>query len=279
MAHSADSKKLDKQSTRQQFLRRFEKKPAPSEPGGAFSAQLMHGRALKKLIPFPKRALDLGSGPGAFTIFLGNQGCEAHGIDIDLDLIKIARQRAREVNVNPYFVVANAEKLPYRDESFDLCVANSLLEHVNDFEAVLDEVARVLKVNGLLALCTTNRWHPFQKEVKLTSSIYFPFYPWLPSRFKDLFIKYCMQKRPDLVNYTDLPAIHWFSYGQLKSLLTDKGFRVYEYLHMLSQSDMRGLKKLLLPLFQGSRILNLIYHFYCSTVTLYAIKTRKIRSS
>jgi len=232
----------------------------------------MHPRVICRLIPFPKLILDLGSGLGTYTIFLEQDGCEAHGIDIDIDLIKIARKCADKMRTNPNFVVANAEKLPYQDESFDFCFANSLLEHVKNFETVIEEVARILKANGLFALCTTNRLHPFQREVKLTSSFYFPFYPLLPARLKKRIISYCLEKRPDLVNYTDYPAINWFTHSQLKNLLRKKGFRVFEHLEVLNQSDLKGARKRLLPLFQKKGFLNLIFHVYSSTVILYTIK-------
>src|SRR5207244_1829534 len=77
------------------------------------------------------------------------------------------------------FLVGRVEHLPYRDGVFDVCVANSILEHAQDWAATLREITRVLKVGGLLVFYTTNRVHPFQTEING-----FPFYPWIPQPLK-----------------------------------------------------------------------------------------------
>lgn len=76
--------------------------------------------------------------------------------------------------------MADATRLPLADRSFDIVTINSLLEHVPDWRGALSEGARVLAPGGALVLHTTNRWHPFQGEVRN-----FPFYPWLPDPVMD----------------------------------------------------------------------------------------------
>jgi len=263
---------LEDKSRRQRFLE-YTGEVKPFEKAAHVSInEFIHARALRSLISFPKRVLDIGCGLGTSAILFGRHGSESHGIDIDMDLVRIARQRASTCSCTPYFVVAGAERLPYRAESFDFCIADSVLEHVENFEGVIDEVARVLKVNGLFALCTTNRLHPFQREVKLTSFLYFPFFGLIPSHLRRKFIRYCLEKRPDLINFTDLPAVNWFSHEQLGNHLRQRGFRVVESLDLLRESDVRGIKRLILPIVVRSRILRQAYHIYASVVVLYAVK-------
>ncbi len=55
-------------------------------------------------------------------------------------------------------VVADAQKLPYEDSSFDVVMANHMLFHVADTEAAIMEFRRVLKPDGLF-MATTNSVH------------------------------------------------------------------------------------------------------------------------
>jgi len=50
-------------------------------------------------------------------------------------------------------IVASLEKIPYKDSSVDLLVSNSVLEHIQDYRAVIEEIYRVLKPGGYLYLC------------------------------------------------------------------------------------------------------------------------------
>lgn len=66
------------------------------------------------------------------------------------------------VNDNPYLdsatIIAMGDPLPYPDASFDLVVANWVLEHVDRPEEVAAEMARVTKPGGWIAASTPNRW-------------------------------------------------------------------------------------------------------------------------
>ena len=55
-------------------------------------------------------------------------------------------------------VLARAENLSFRDESFDVAICTQVLEHVADPEAVLNDTRRVLRKEGLLFLSTHGIW-------------------------------------------------------------------------------------------------------------------------
>jgi SAM-dependent methyltransferase len=70
---------------------------------------------------------------------------------------------AKQVGADVYFhagidVVARAEDLPFRDESFDVAICTQVLEHLADPVAMLNNTHRVLKQGGLLFLSTHGIW-------------------------------------------------------------------------------------------------------------------------
>lgn len=91
-----------------------------------------------------KRVLDLGCRSGALTRhFL--EGNEVVGLDVD----PAALAKAEALGIQP--VLANVdEPLPFEDASFDAVVAGELLEHLQFPDALVAEIARVLRPGGVL---------------------------------------------------------------------------------------------------------------------------------
>ncbi|HEV7515201.1 MAG TPA: class I SAM-dependent methyltransferase [Thermoanaerobaculia bacterium] len=85
--------------------------------------------AVRALVPANARVVDLGSGGRRIT-----------ERTICVDMLPLP-------NVN---LIADVERLPFRDGSIDLLYATGLLEHVEDDRRVLSEVARILKPGGLV---------------------------------------------------------------------------------------------------------------------------------
>jgi SAM-dependent methyltransferase len=254
---------------RDQFLAYNASRQVEARRYSAFANELKYFRRIKPLSPDFK-FLDAGCGPGLLTEFMIEQGVNGAGVDIDKALVATASKRLAERGRKGGFVVGRVEQLPYKDRTFDICVANSILEHAIDWEATLREITRVLKTDGLLVFYTTNRLHPFQDEVNG-----FPFYPWIPHRLKTPILAWIMKHRPDLVNYTDLPAIHWFSYEKVKPFLRELGYRVSTRLDLVEQSDLVGWKAAVRPVLKAVQKvfpLRYLYYFYSRDVSVYAIK-------
>lgn len=128
----------------------------PSQMGGhlieaehfaryAWAAQFAKGR----------RTLDAACGTAYGTAMLAAGGAAAViGVDLDEGVIAEARASAP---AGTSFEVGDLGKLPFGDDEFDLVTCFEAIEHVSDPELVLDELARVLRPDGLLLVSTPNR--------------------------------------------------------------------------------------------------------------------------
>ena len=99
--------------------------------------------------PYPD-ALELGCGTGFFLLNLMQAGVIEHGsvTDISPGMVEVAKRNAASLGLDVEGRVADAETLPYDDESFDLVVGHAVLHHIPDVEQSLREVMRVLKPGG-----------------------------------------------------------------------------------------------------------------------------------
>lgn len=167
------------------------------------------------------RFLDLGCGLGLYAEFWHSRGFLVTGMDLNGALIERARERAAAAGLPIRYHVGNAGQVPFADGTFDVVYTNSLLEHVPDWEACLDEWIRVLAPGGLLWIETTNVLCPSQNEFR-----WLPLYSWWPGALKRIAVGLATGPWPALANYTAWPALHWFSYFQLKRFLERRGLSV-----------------------------------------------------
>jgi SAM-dependent methyltransferase len=95
-----------------------------------------------------RRVLDIGCGEGQVARRVAELGCDVVGLDPTPSQISAARDRGG----GPRYVRARAEALPCATAAFDAVVLCLALEHVDDFEAAIREVARVLAPGGRFVL-------------------------------------------------------------------------------------------------------------------------------
>lgn len=103
-----------------------------------------------------RRVLDLGSGEGFGAAILA--GSAAHVVGVDVDGRTVEHSKLNYGGSNLEFQVGTALDLSaFEDGSFGAVVAFEIIEHVQDQERVLDEVARVLGDEGILVVSTPDR--------------------------------------------------------------------------------------------------------------------------
>ncbi len=96
------------------------------------------------------RALELGCGTGFFLLNLIQSGVARRGSVTDLSpgMVKVATRNGQSLGLDIDGRVADAEGIPYDDNTFDLVVGHAVLHHIPDVEVSLHEVLRVLKPGG-----------------------------------------------------------------------------------------------------------------------------------
>lgn len=119
---------------------------------------IAHEHLLRVVEPGPEtRWLDVATGTGEIAVAAASDGATVTGLDLAPRLIGTARARAREAEVEVSFDVGDAERLPYRDASFDVVSSAFGVMFAPDQRAAAAELARVTRPGGRLALLT---WHP-----------------------------------------------------------------------------------------------------------------------
>jgi ubiquinone/menaquinone biosynthesis C-methylase UbiE len=100
-------------------------------------------------------ALEIGAGTGYFTLNLLRAGLigEATASDISQGMLDALAHSAERLGLEVETVRAEAESLPFEDESFDLVFGHAVLHHLPDLDASFAELYRVLKPGGRIAFC------------------------------------------------------------------------------------------------------------------------------
>jgi ubiquinone/menaquinone biosynthesis C-methylase UbiE len=151
------------------------------------------------------KVLDLGCGEGRHVISAYVEGdVQAIGIDLNLDDLKTTHEKFKpfEEKENPrkHFALmsANALQLPFADQTFDKIICSEVLEHIHDYEGVLQEIERVLKPGGLFCASVPRFWPE-----------------WVCWHYSD--------------DYHDMPGGHVriFLEKQLRRKIEQRGFRFY----------------------------------------------------
>ena len=103
--------------------------------------------------------VDFGCGYGYLGLVLMPllpEGSTYTGVDISEELIKKGREIFKSVPFDHKFILSSANGVPENDDTFDIAICNSVLMHIPEPDAVLTEMKRIAKNDGMIITCESN---------------------------------------------------------------------------------------------------------------------------
>lgn len=97
-----------------------------------------------------ERALDIGCGDGLHTLLIGKKVGHVTGIDVNTAFVETARTYADRMQgrAQAEFIDQPLEKIGFPDNHFDVIFSICVIEHIDNYEEVLQECLRTLKPGG-----------------------------------------------------------------------------------------------------------------------------------
>jgi ubiquinone/menaquinone biosynthesis C-methylase UbiE len=106
------------------------------------------------------KLLDLGCGAGVLTERLVASGFDVDAVDIAPDMLEFSRQRLSKYDRSKYRLAqAECSKLPFPDAAFDVVACIGVFGYMEDVDAAIREIKRVLRPGGTLILSIRNLDH------------------------------------------------------------------------------------------------------------------------
>jgi ubiquinone/menaquinone biosynthesis C-methylase UbiE len=95
--------------------------------------------------------LEIGCGTGMLTYGLikNNEFNSIHASDISLKFINMLQNRTNELNNSANYYTCDANYLPFKENSFDTVVGNSVLHHFLDYPQTLQQAYHILRKDGV----------------------------------------------------------------------------------------------------------------------------------
>ena len=112
-----------------------------------------------------RRVLDIGCGNGYVLSRYAAAGAEVCGIDLTQAAVRLSTRRFVLSGLRGNFLMANAERLPFENRSFDCVCSMGVLHHTPDTARAVAEARRVLRPDGTLIVMFYHR-NSFQYRVK-----------------------------------------------------------------------------------------------------------------
>jgi ubiquinone/menaquinone biosynthesis C-methylase UbiE len=153
-----------------------------------------------------KKVLEIGVGAGTDFVQWVRAGAEAYGIDLTEASIDHTKLRLRQCRLTAKELrVADAEELPYEDNTFDLVYSWGTLHHTPNTPKAIGEAIRVVKKGGRIKLMLYNR-HAAQMIIRL----------WLYNKF----VKFRFNQSISRLLYYEFESIGTkaFTYGELRRI-------------------------------------------------------------
>jgi len=105
-----------------------------------------------------KKILEVGAGMAGDSFYFAKQGAKVTVLDFSPRALAVIKKVTKREKLDLKFVEADARKMPFKSQEFDIVFHQGFLEHFKDPAVLLREQARVLKRNGLLVVDVPQRY-------------------------------------------------------------------------------------------------------------------------
>lgn len=106
----------------------------------------------------PLDILDVGCGPGFFSILMAQNGHRVKAVDYSREMLKYAAENAAQYGVDIQCVLLRDDKLPFKAGTFDMVISRDVTWNLVEPEDTMTEWGRVLKKGGRLLYFDAN-WY------------------------------------------------------------------------------------------------------------------------
>lgn len=176
-----------------------------SDPEHADESSPWYRLVLEFLPPVQdQRILEIACGRGGFSRLLASRGASVCGADFSASAMDIAKEKLLR---NPSladrvtYVQADAQDMPFEENSFDMVISCETIEHVPNPRAAVREMFRVCKPGGMLFLTTPNYFN-----------------------FMGLYLVYAAVRHPGLKS--SQPLDERFLFPQIRSFITGADWEI-----------------------------------------------------
>ena len=185
-----------------------------------------------KIIPFKwikdKKVLEVGCGMGSVSQLIAMHGAKLTSIDLTPRAIRntnkrfsILRKARKDLKNLKYCkaIEANAQKLPFKNETFDFIISWGVIHHAPDTQKCMNEIYRVLKKGGITSGMVYHK----------NSVVYYIHYMFLRGILMGKFLKYNMRQLAD--RYSDgyqrggCPKAEHFTRKEWARVMKKSGFK------------------------------------------------------
>lgn len=95
-----------------------------------------------------EKVLEIGCGAGTDICQFAKHGAIVTAVDLTEKAVELTKQRFKVLGIKAEARVADAENLPFADNTFDLVYSFGVLHHTPNTQKTIDEIHRVLKPSG-----------------------------------------------------------------------------------------------------------------------------------
>jgi ubiquinone/menaquinone biosynthesis C-methylase UbiE len=158
----------------------------------------IYGDIVKTIPAFKGNVLDVGCGQSPYKFLLNAADTKYFGVDI-VDAEKFDYDNS---DITPF----DGENIPFEDGKFDGLICTEVLEHVQNYQKLIDEMHRVMKKGGtgIVTIPWSARYH----------YIPYDFFRYTPSSLKTMFSKFSEAKiknrGTDIANIANKVIVLWF---------------------------------------------------------------------